>query len=375
MTDKDIRNLKEAIRDYLQWMRFMETRGSKKLTRYGLLLVDFVDFVKEKNVDWDDMFTLDTLNVFRKYNNHNNPSDAVKGLSLYLFNNGRIPQPLQIPCYQIDLPEIYEQYLIYLEKNRQVSYIKIRPIRRVLTSFYEFLKSLHIELGDIKIDNIEVFMAERHERLAPATCKIYRFYIRGFLAYLYHERNILPQDLAPLVVGVRPFYKSKPVMFLKPQELQTLFSNLKLTSHAHIRNYAMVHLAYYMGLRPGEMSCIRVDDIDFKKKELILQNRKANHITRRPIPEKAIKAITVYLLVARPEQSKYGNLFLSLKKPYKPISPGMVTRCISNIMKQSGLLAPPYSLRHTYALNRINIGTTIHESKEIQKIFKANKNF
>jgi hypothetical protein len=51
MSDKDTIILKQAIGDYLQWMRSMERRGSKKLIRYGLLLVDFIDFVKEKNFD------------------------------------------------------------------------------------------------------------------------------------------------------------------------------------------------------------------------------------------------------------------------------------------------------------------------------------
>jgi site-specific recombinase XerD len=371
MTEISTQMLKQATRDYLQWMRSMEKRGSKKLMRYGLLLVDFIDFVKEKNVVWEDMFTSDTLKGFGKYTSHKNPSDAIRGLSLYLFDNKRIPQPLPRPYYQIDLPEIYEQYLIYYEKSREVTYIKIRHIRGVLTSFYEFLERLHIELGDLKIDHIEAFMAECHKRLAPATCKTYRFYLHGFLKYLYHERKILPQDLDPLVVGARLFDKSKSAKFFQPKELQKLFTSLKLTTPTHIRTYAMVHLVYHMGLHPGEICRIKLDDLDFKNKELILQNKMADNVTIRPMPQKTIKAIAVYLLIARPKKSKYRNLFLSLKSPYKPISPGTVTRYVSKTMKQSGLLCSPYLLRHTYALNLINAGAKTYESKEMQGILKA----
>ena len=106
-------------------------------------------------------------------------------------------------------------------------------------------------------------------------------------------------------------------------------------------------------------------------KELILPKRMENNLKILPVPEKAIKAIAAYVLKARPE-SKYRNLFLSLKSPYKPISAGTVTRYISKTMKQSGLLSSPYSLRHTYALNLINAGATIYESKEMQGILKAN---
>ena len=170
MTDKSTQMLKQATRDYLQWMKSMQSRGSIKLMLYGLVLVDFIDFVKEKNVLWDDIFTLDTLKEFRKYSGPNNPSDAIRGLSLYLFDNGRISQPLCRPYYQIDLPEVYDQYLIYHQQSRQVPYSQIKPIRRVLTSFYEFLERLHIELADIKTDHIEAFLEECSQRLAPVTC-------------------------------------------------------------------------------------------------------------------------------------------------------------------------------------------------------------
>jgi site-specific recombinase XerD len=244
MTDKNTQMLKQAIRDYLQWMRSMETRGNKKLMSYGLLLVDFIDFVKEKNVVWEDMFTFDTLKGFRKYTSTNNPSDTIRGLSLYLFENGRIPQPLPNPCYQI--------------------------------------------------------------------------------------------------------------------HLQKLFTKLKLTTPTHIRTYAMVHLAFFMGLRPGEISRIKLDDICFKKKELNLPKRMENNLKILPVPEKALKAIAAYVLKARPE-SKY------MKSPYRPISAGTVTRYISKTIKQSGLLSSPYSLRHSYALNLINAGTTLYD-KEMSEV-------
>jgi len=282
MTDKDIIMLKEAIRDYLQWMRSMERRGSTKLMRYGLLLIDFIDFVKEENVPWEDMFTLETLKEFRKYTSTSNASDTIRGLSLYLFENGRIPQPLPKPYYQIDLPEVYEQYLIYYEKSREVRHSQIVNIRRFLFTFNSFFERVGINLADIKIDHIEAFMAECHERLAPSTCKIYRFYLRGFLKYLYHERKILSEDLAPLVVRARSFDKAKSPEFLQPQELQKLFANLKLTTPTHIRTYAMVHLAYYMGLRPTEISRIKLDDICFKKKELTLPKKMSHKITILP---------------------------------------------------------------------------------------------
>ena len=78
--------------------------------------------------------------------------------------------------------------------------------------------------------------------------------------------HVLETDLTPLVVGAPLFAQAKPPKFLRPQELQQFFSSLKLTPPTHIRTCAMVHLAYYMGLRPKEISKIKLKDVSFKKK-------------------------------------------------------------------------------------------------------------
>jgi len=243
MTEKSTQMLKQATRDYLQWMKSMEHKGSSTTLRYGFVLIDFLDFVKEKNIAWTSIFTLDTLKEFRKYTHLNNPSDAIRGLSFYLFDNGRIPQPLRRPYYQIDLPEIYEQYLLYYEQSRQVPYSQIKGIRRVLASLYEYLERFNIELAAVRIEQIDSFMAEFTPSFAPSTCKTYRHYLRGFLKYLYHEQRIIKTDLAPLLVGAPLFAQAKPPKFLRPHELQKLFADLKLTTPTHIRTYAMVHIA------------------------------------------------------------------------------------------------------------------------------------
>ena len=364
MTDKGTIMLREAIGDYLQWMRSMGYESSKTRMRYGLMLMDFIDFVKENNMAWEDIFTFDTLKAFRKYTSTHHSSDAIRGLSFYLFDHGRIPQPLRRPDYQVDLPEIYEQYLIYYEQSRQVPYSQIKNIRRVLASFSQFLERLTIELDQIKIEHIDAFMAEFHQRLTPGSCKTYRFHLRGFLKYLYQERKILPKDLAPLVVGAPLFAQAKPPKFLRPQELQKLFSNLKLTTPIQIRTYAMVHLIYFMGLRPKEISQIKLRDVSFKKRALIIGERKGNNPTILPVPENTIKAIAAYVLKARPD-SQYRYLFLSFQRPHRPISPGTVIQYISKAIKNSGLLSTPYSLRHTYAQNLLNTGATIYEIKEM----------
>jgi len=360
MTDKDIIMLKQAIRDYLGWMA-SEGYNPKTCQAYRWELSKFLLFISHEDIAWDEIFTLDTLKAFQQERNLKSVP-AIRGLSRYLFQQKKISRPIKRQSYP--LPPIYEEYLFYYEKSKEVPHNQIMNIRRILSAFNDFLERLEIKLPNLKIAYIDAFLSEYTANFTPDTCRVYRSFLRGFLRYLYRERRILPTDLAPLVVGVPLFAQAKPPKFLRPEELQKLFADLKLTTPIHIRTYAMVHLAYYMGLRPKEISKIKLKDVSFKKKVLTLRKRKGNNPTILPVPEKTIKAIAAYVLYARPN-SKYEYLFLSFQSPYKPISPGTVIHYISKAMKHSGLFSSPYWLRHTYAQNLLNTGATIYEIKEM----------
>jgi len=376
MTDKNTQRLGQSIGDYLEWIKSMPYQHPNAGMRYSLVLSDFLGFVRQNNIAWENIFTLDTLKEFRKYTTLKNPSHALIGLSSYLFRNRIIPKPLVIPNYQIDLPDIYEQYLAYHEQSRQIPYNQVKQVRRVLASFHGYLESHKIDLSALKIEHLDNFMAEFSQRLALGTCCLYRCYLRGFLRYLYQERKIIKTDLAPLLVGRRLYSQAKPPKFLRPQEVQRLFDSLKLSTPADIRTYAMVHLAYCLGLRPKEVSLITLDDISFTKGELTVADRKGNNPITLPIPEHTIKAIAAYVVNVRPK-SEYRSLFLSFHTPHRPISSAAVVHYISKAMKEAGLSSSAYWLRHTYAQSLLERGVSIFEIKEMlgQDKIESTKNY
>jgi len=360
MTEKCIKTLKQAIRDYLQWMA-SEGYTPTTCQAHKWALNRFLLFISQEDIAWDEIFTLHTLKAFQQESNLKQVP-GLRGLSQYLFEQKKISRPIKRRSYP--LPPIYEEYIFYLEKSREVAQGQVVNIRRLLFAFNHFLEILDVNLPNMKIVHIDAFLAEFTANFSPGTCRVCRSFLRGFLRYLYYERKILEKDLAPLVVGAPLFAQARPPKFLRPQELQQFFSNLKLTTPTHVRTYAMVHLAYYMGLRPKEIGKIKLDDISFKKKELTLRERKGNNPMILPVPDNTIKTIAAYVSIARPE-SKCEYLFLSFDAPYGPINPGTVTGYISKAIKQSGILSPPYSLRHTYAQNLLNTGATLFEIKEM----------
>lgn len=365
MTDEDVRMLLAAILDYFLWLEAEEEPTAGRVSeRYRQILIDFVIFSSHNDIAWNDMFTFDTFREFRKYTRLKNTSHAIIGLSTYLHDRGTILKPLTVPNYQVQLPAIYEQYLLYLQQTKEPSHSNLGAVRRVLVPFHEYLEHHKINLASLKIEHLDAFLAELNKPFATRTRSTFRYRLRGFLKYLHYERRLLRKDLAPLLVGPPEFRQSNPAKFLRRGEVERLFASLTVDTPTEIRTYAMVHLAYTLGLRPVEISTITLDDISFQKAELTVRRRKTNNPAILPIAETTLKAVAAYVLKGRPT-STYREVFLSSYEPHRPVNPGVVIHHIAKAMRKAGLGSTTYWLRHSYAQQLLHIGRSIYEIKEM----------
>lgn len=364
MANEDIKMLVQAIGDYKKWVKSLEEQGRSPHTiRYSRVLTDFLLFAISKDMVWKDMFTFDILEDFLKHSTFKNARRAIISLSYYLFDQGKLDQPIKIPTKPRRLlPDIYEQYLLYHEQGRQLSKSHINQTRRLLSKFYQYIESKNMELPGLSIEHLDAFMGEL--KVGHNTKTLYRGYLRGFVRYLYQERKILKKNFAALLVTPPLYGRSKPPKFLRPREIRKLFATLKLSTPLDIRTYAMVHLAYTLGLRPVEISRITLDDISFQKGELAVPDRKGKNPITLPIPENTIKAVAAYCYNARPDGTD-RHLFLTFHYPHRPVNAVTVRYHIRKALKQAGLHATSYWLRHTYAQHLLKIGRSIEEIKEM----------
>jgi site-specific recombinase XerD len=355
------KRLDPAIEDYLRWM---ERNGySEAICKaHRRSLQRFTAFIGKRKCSFDQIFTKEVIGQFKKTYG-SDQLNAVYGLAWYLFDQKKISRRLSVPTTQMDLSKIYEDYLFYDQQQRQWADRNARQNRRVLCAFHEYLLKESIDLKALSIEAVDAFLAQFFAPLNPSSQRAYRSKIRGFLTYLY-QRGIIKRDLASLIVAQRHYGLSMPPKFLRPQEIKTLFAGINLTSDSHIRTYAMMHLAYSLGLRPKEIALLSLNDICFSKAELTLTERKNTHPTKLPIPDATLKAVAAYRIAVRPE-SKHNALFLSLQRPYRPATPNTIGYHIRKAMRAAGLLSTTYWLRHTYAQNLLESGASVFEIKEM----------
>jgi len=354
--------LTRAIADYLHWMQSVNYNPASR-QQHRVQLEQFLSFVKNKRLGWQQLFTVATCEQFKKLSGLCTTA-AVNGLSRYLVEKGQIKTPLPQRLPARKLSGIFEDYLQYRQDVHQTDTHQLKGIRRVLSALCDHLSRHGITPAGLRIEQLDAFMAEFCQSFSSRTCGTYRTIVRGFLSYLYQQRGILKKDLAPLLVGAAQFAKAKPPKFLRTHEVKQLFENLEVTSAKALRTYAMVHLAYSLGLRPVEISRLQLDDISFSKSQLTLKRRKNDNPLELPIPEQTLKAIVAYMVGGRPK-GKNRHLFLSLSAPHGPMVPGLVCRYIQEAMHKAGLHATAYWLRHTYAQHLLQAGASIYQIKEM----------
>lgn len=364
MNHRDLKRLSQAVEQYLL-QRIEQGYPDTHIDTQGKILQDFHLFVERQPKEWNEIFTLEILKEFMQQGDSNERRRAVRGLAKFLYRQKQISQPIPLKS-RPKLPGFFEDYLHYSATARYDTEKTVQHIRRVLEAFYHYLRRHDLNLSAITIEQIDAFNQEYNTAYAQQSQKLNRSCLKLFLKYLYHERRVLKRDLAALLKVPRIFSRIKPPCFLRTDEIQQLFDNITLSTPADLRAYAIVHIAYTMGLRPQEICRLTLDDIQFTRAEMHVKYRKTGSPITLPIPLKTLKAITAYLVGGRPENN-CRELFLQCCRPYRPVSSPTVCYTIKACMQKAGLSeeATPYWLRHTHAQHLLEAGVSVFEIKEM----------
>ena len=352
--------LEKAVSDYLLWM-ISTGYADSTCMRYRQILTYFSRFITQRAIPWDVVFTFGTLKDFQKESGLILTPHAVRGLSRYLFKQNRIKKPIEKPVQP--MPEVFEEYLDYYTRVKDISRLQMLRARRTLAAFSDYLDKNSIMLKTVRIEQIDAFLAAYNRNYVKVTCGTHRSILRGFLAWL-HQNRVLKRNFAPLIIGAPVFAQSIPPKFLRPDEIRCLFKSLSGTTPLELRTAAMIYLGFYLGLRPKEISRIQLNDIEFKRQEICIPDRKNTNPARLPLPDHCIKAIAAYILGGRFAVDS-RSLFITDRAPYRPVLPVTVSKDIAGAMKKAGLSSSAYWLRHTYAQNLLEADVSFFEIKEM----------
>ena len=180
---------------------------------------------------------------------------------------------------------------------------RTRGLRDQTLHGYERLARLlvRVALGDDPIDptrlnpgDVTAFVASMRGSYSPRSMKTVRTALRSFFRFL-RVQGLCDERLEAAVPAVAHWRLSTLPRCLSDQQLERVLASLDGTSPFGRRDRAIVLCLSSLGLRPGEVANLRLEDIDWRDGTVELRTRKTRRGAVLPLPREVGRAIVAYL--------------------------------------------------------------------------------
>lgn len=190
--------------------------------------------------------------------------------------------------------------------------------------------------------------------------------LKSFSRYLLHERKITKD---PFVKIKTPKLDKKLPVFLEEVEINELFS-LQAQDELGKRDSAVLELLYATGCRVSELIAIKLKDIDFSNRYVLLFG-KGSKERIVPIGQTAIGVVKEYILSSRNVLMQRYHVvehnYLFVNSRGKHLTDRSVRRIIEKYIEMMALNKniSPHSIRHTFATHLLNHGADLRSVQEM----------
>lgn len=251
-----------------------------------------------------------------------------------------------------------------------LSYGYVTRSRMVVHDLLLFLdaRDIHDPTGINVQDNddfVKSFYGLSPKGIETKLCTLRRYYrylyLQGYISIPLAERlpkaSIQGRMAFPTVWG--------------PDEIKKIADSADKVSPSGKRSYAMVMLASRLGLRIGDIRNLKLQDIDWNKKQISIIQHKTQKALLLPLPEDVGWAVIDYLKNGRPVTDS-KNVFVRHRPPYDafPVN-STLNHIFSAVMARAGLPAEKsmnvgwHTFRRSLATNLLQNNVEMNVISEI----------
>jgi len=137
------------------------------------------------------------------------------------------------------------------------------------------------DLRRISIEHVDQHLVRSARRLGRQSIGSVCASLRGFLGHL-HMRGILPADLREQVILPHIYPLEAMPRAVAWKEIERTLATIDRSTALGCRDYAILVLIAYCGLRAGDVAALRLGDIDWRRD--VLQVPRPKLKTTEPVP-------------------------------------------------------------------------------------------
>ncbi len=274
------------------------------------------------------------------------------------------------------LSRLVEEFLEYLEIEKNSSPLTIRDYRHYLNRFLSFLSPTPEKLSPQKIDletvkKYRVFLSRYTDKsgrtLSRQTQSYHVIALRSFLRWLIKNDY---QTLSPEKIDL-PKAESRSLKFLDTDQLERLLAQPDISKIRGLRDKAILETLFSTGLRVSELVKLNRETVNLDQKEFGVIG-KGGKLRVVFLSERAVFWLKKYLDL---REDPWKPLFVRLGRKTDPTADGekmrlsvrSIQRIVEKYVKKAKLpiKITPHGLRHTFATDLLRAGADIRSVQEM----------
>jgi site-specific recombinase XerD len=224
-------------------------------------------------------------------------------------------------------------------------------------------------LVNLTITDIDTYVMLRAASLRRTSVKLRATNLRSFLRYLNISGRII-LDLSTAVIGPTLYAFESIPSSLRPDEVKAVLATTRKDgSIKGLQDYAVLLLLSSYGLRAGEITALRLSDVDWKSDMLRIRHSKTGDYSELPLLPAVGNAILDYLQRGRPATTA-REIFIRNRAPYLPLPNGSsLYRVVRDRIKAAGVeprgKQGPHVFRHALAVSMLHAAVPIKQIGDV----------
>ena len=340
------------------------------VTRWTAVARHFLGYLEERGTRVKDAQPSDVAGYLRRerrryVRRHHHRPPSISGwrnsytggihMLLRLFR-GSWPPPRALTASEQFHATLTDEYAMWMQDRRGLAIETCRDRWEEARRFLDWLgpRGTAVHLKELDVPDFDAYVASRAASLRRVTLKGVTVKLRSFLRHLYATGRT-PRDLSVTIVGPRVYADEAIPSALRAEDVgRVLEVTRRDRSAIGRRDYAILMLLAKYGLRAGEVTALRLDDLDWRHDRLRVRHSKTHAVSELPLLADVGDAIVQYLRHGRPSV-RYREVFIRSRAPYRPFRSGSsLYTPIRDRLEAAGIRPTgkrgPHAFRHTRAV-------------------------
>ena len=212
--------------------------------------------------------------------------------------------------------------------------------------------------------HVQDYLLRRTKELSVPAAKQLVSALRALLRFLAAS-GIVEAGLPGAVPGVAGWSMSHLPRGLRPDDVARLLGACDRSAPTGMRDRAVLVLMARLGLRAGEVAALALDDVDWRRGELVVRG-KGRRQERLPMPADVGGVLAAYLRHGRPTGTGHRFVFLTVHAPRAGLGRGAVGSIVVRAGRAAGVEgASAHRLRHSAATELLAKGASLTEVGQV----------